>query len=136
MAIDVISLMGFQEIFKIGKNSKNNYQVLSLSETLFISIVQHKFSLIESWKEQKAVEEQMTTLKPSKADWIHSKKKLYQLWPISKKEEIVSRLMLNFQEIRFMMSLNPNWHLSMSNPQPLLKWSSYWEGLVQERERK
>ena len=102
METDDISLMVFQEILKIGKNSKNNYKNMLLLEILFILIVQHKFQLIESCKDPKEVEELMIIHKLLKKDLKLFKIRPYQLSEILKKEVTASKQMQQNQDKKFM----------------------------------
>lgn len=64
MEIEDIFSMVSPEISKTGKNSKNNYLMMSSLETLSISTAQLKFWSKESWKEPSKAEDLMITLKP------------------------------------------------------------------------
>lgn len=89
MEIEDIFSMVSLEILKIGKNSKNNFLIMLSLEIWFISIVQLKFWLKESCKEQNKAEDLMITQKRLKKDLKPLKIKQYQLSKISKAEVTV-----------------------------------------------
>ena len=116
-------------------SSKSNSLIASSFETSSISTVPLRSSSIELWKEPKLVEGLMTTLTPSKRDWILLKTRPNPLSSPSNEKTTVSKLTPPKEEKKFMRKLKPNSMKSMSGLPPQLKSSLSLEDQALEKER-
>lgn len=126
----------FQEISKIGKNSKSNFQNMLLLEISSTLIAHIKYWSKESWAGLLKAEGQMIILKLSKKDLKPLKIKQFQSLKTLKVKEIALRSMLWRASKMFMKICKKSFHLTTFNHQLLRKWFLFWAVQVLEKERK